>query len=243
MHKVIVGFSGGVTSAWCAGWALRNFPKDDVVLLFHDTKEEDEDTYRYLREVSEALKHPYVEQSDGRSVTELFFDEDMLATNKAAFCSRILKADQFNKYIRSLPTNTSIIKVLGFSRNEWQRVQRAVAISNRDGYAVRFPLIEENVSKQQCVEWSQCVLGVNIPAMYAWSDHANCVGCVRGGKAYWLAVKENRPDVFEQRKALEEVFGHTIIGRYSLTQIESEGLKRRVGRKEAIEIGPCECGS
>ena len=27
MRRVVVGFSGGVTSAWCAGWALRNFPR------------------------------------------------------------------------------------------------------------------------------------------------------------------------------------------------------------------------
>jgi 7-cyano-7-deazaguanine synthase in queuosine biosynthesis len=32
MRRGIVGFSGGVTSAWCAGWALRNFPREEVVL-------------------------------------------------------------------------------------------------------------------------------------------------------------------------------------------------------------------
>ncbi len=41
MRKVVVGFSGGVTSAWCAGWALRTFPREEVILLFHDTKAED----------------------------------------------------------------------------------------------------------------------------------------------------------------------------------------------------------
>jgi 3'-phosphoadenosine 5'-phosphosulfate sulfotransferase (PAPS reductase)/FAD synthetase len=50
-RAVIVGFSGGVTSAWCAGWALREFPRGDVVLLWHDTKEEHEDTYRFLPEM------------------------------------------------------------------------------------------------------------------------------------------------------------------------------------------------
>ena len=27
-RRVVVGFSGGITSAWCAGWALRTFPRD-----------------------------------------------------------------------------------------------------------------------------------------------------------------------------------------------------------------------
>lgn len=31
-----------------------------------------------------------------------------------------------------------------------------------------------------------------------------------GGKAYWLAVLKNRPDVFEQRSKLEEEFGAHI---------------------------------
>lgn len=39
MRKVVIGFSGGVTSAWAAMWALRQFPPSEVVWLFHDTKE------------------------------------------------------------------------------------------------------------------------------------------------------------------------------------------------------------
>lgn len=33
-RRVVVGFSGGVTSAWCAGWALRTYPRDEVILIF-----------------------------------------------------------------------------------------------------------------------------------------------------------------------------------------------------------------
>ncbi len=31
---VIVTISGGKASAWCADWALKNYPKEDVVLYF-----------------------------------------------------------------------------------------------------------------------------------------------------------------------------------------------------------------
>ncbi len=243
IRRVVVGFSGGVTSAWCAGWALKNYPKDEVILLFHDTKEEDEDTYRFIKEMSMALKHSITERSDGRSVTELFRDEGALANQQMAFCSRILKAEQSEKYFAELRSQgvTEIIKILGFSSAEWERVQRATMHGERGGYKLRFPVIEDKVTKQECADWCKAQ-GPCLPRMYSWSDHANCVGCVRGGKAYWLAVKENRPDVFEQRKQLEIEFGHTISNRYSLVQIEQEGLKRRVGRREAIEIGPCECG-
>lgn len=83
--------------------------------------------------------------------------------------------------------------------------------------------------------------------MYQWADHANCIGCVKGGKAYWLEVARQHPDVFEQRAALEEEFGHDIIRggdreRTTLRALAANGLKRKVNLRERIEVGPCECG-
>ena len=241
--KVIVGFSGGATSAWCAGWALRTFSKESVVLLFHDTKEEDPDTYRFIRDMSEKLGVPITERSDGRSVTQVFHDEGALANNRMAFCSRILKANQRDRYFDELRATgeKDIVNVLGFSAREWQRVQRATARAESSGYSARFPVVEEQVTKQQCADWVES-LGVKLPAMYCWSEHANCVGCVRGGKGYWLAVAKHAPDVFEQRCLLEEEFEHTIIKDTSLRQLVITGLKREVRPREAIELGYCDCG-
>ena len=244
MRKVIVGFSGGVTSAWAACWALRTFPKEEVVWLFHDTKEEDADTYRFIREFSEKFGHPITEQSDGRSVTEVFEDEGAIANNRMAFCSRILKANQRDLFMLDQRQRgaTEIINVLGFTGLEWQRIQRAAMRAEQAGYAARFPLVEEKITKQEAADF--CIaLGVRPPEMYRWSEHANCVGCIRGGKAYWLKVKENRPDVFAQRVALEEQYGHTILKDTTLVQLAATGLKREVRAREAIDIGSCECGS
>lgn len=44
----VVSFSGGVSS-WAAAKRLREtVPASDMILLFADTKIEDEDTYRFL---------------------------------------------------------------------------------------------------------------------------------------------------------------------------------------------------
>lgn len=250
MRKVVVGFSGGVTSAWCAGWALQNFPREEVVLLWHDTKEEDEDTYRFKDQMAAALGMPITERSDGRSVTEVARDEGKLPNDMSAFCSRILKQEQGNKYICDLQQEgyDEIIRVIGYSAMEPSRVQFATALGWKQSSFFcnvypRFPLIETKTTKQQCWDWCNCTMGVTPPRMYEWSDHANCPGCFRGGKDYWLAVKRNMPEVFERRKALEEEFGFTIINGCSLVQLETDGLKRKVNRKEKITIGSCECGS
>lgn len=243
MKKVIVGFSGGVTSAWCAGWALRTFPKDEVVFLFHDTKEEHPDTYRFIKEMALALDHPVVDFSDGRSVVEVFEDQNAIANNRMAFCSRILKAEMRDKYFKQLKKDgyDEIINVVGFSAIETERVQRAAARAMQSGFTVRFPVVEEKITKQQCADY--CIsLGVTPSSMYRWSEHANCVGCVRGGKAYWLKVKDNAPEVFEQRAQLEEEFGHTILKGTTLRELAIVGLKRIVNQRESIDIGACDCG-
>lgn len=264
MRRIVVGFSGGVTSAWCAGWALRNFPRDEVVLLWHDTMEEHPDTYRFLREMAAALDMPITERSDGRSVTEVFRDEGFLGNNQNAMCSRILKAQQGSGFIDELKREhrllngarreaglradgLDIFKVFGYSAREAERVSRMLGHGLAEGFTPLFPIIQEGVTKQQCADW--CLsMGVRPSSMYEWSDHANCVGCVKGGKAYWLAVAEHHPDVFAQRAALEQEFGDNSILRGGgrehllLRDLVQVGLKRRVNRREAIALGPCDCG-
>jgi hypothetical protein len=247
MRRIVVGFSGGVTSAWCAGWALRHYPREEVVLLWHDTKEEHPDTYRFLREMAAALDMPITERSDGRSVTQVFRDEGYLGNNQNAMCSRVLKAEPGTRYIRELRTQgLSVVKIFGYSGRETERIHRMLGYALAEGFEALFPVVREGTTKQQCADW--CVsVGVRPSAMYEWSEHANCVGCVKGGKAYWLAVAEHAPEVFEQRAGLEEEFGHGILrggGREHLLlrQLVQVGLKRKVRPREAIKLGACGCG-
>ncbi len=55
--KHIVQFSNGAASAWVAWWVLRQYPKQDVILLNHDPGAEHEDSKRFQREVSAYLDH------------------------------------------------------------------------------------------------------------------------------------------------------------------------------------------
>jgi len=249
-RRVIVGFSGGVTSAWCAGWALRHFPRDEVVLLFHDTKAEDADTYRFLNEMAARLQMPITDRSDGRSLDQVFEDHNAIANNRMGFCSEELKQIPGKKFIRELQEHgvTEIVRVFGFSANEGHRIQRQSAYSWQLStlwceVSARFPIAEEKVTKQDCANWCSCTMGVSIPRIYEWSEHANCVGCIKGGKNYWLAVKENAPEVYAHRKEQEQRYGcHLLNGFVSLTELETSGVKRVVGHREPIEELPCECG-
>lgn len=241
MRRVVVGASGGVTSAWCLDWALNKFPKEEVVALFHDTKSEDPDTYRFLHEITDFLGIEITERSDGRSVDEVEEDEGAIANNQMAFCSRILKVDQRNKYFDELRSQgvDEIILVLGYTSDEWRRIQRAYMTANRLGYLALFPLVHDGKSKEDCFSWL-CSTGIKPPSMYDWSGHANCVGCRRGGKNYWKAVLANNPNVYYSVAEKEAEFGHTVINGITLYQLEVTDIKVH---KVSIEVGTCECGT
>jgi hypothetical protein len=109
IRRVVIGFSGGVTSSKADVIACEEYPREEIVLLWHDTKKEDIDTLRFLRESAAWIGLPITERSDGRSVEEVEIDEGALANNRMAFCSRILKADQWTKYLLELRTQGSTL--------------------------------------------------------------------------------------------------------------------------------------
>ena len=162
-------------------------------------------------------------------------------------CSRILKQIPGSKYIAAaIECGYEVVKVVGMSAKEPDRVANQAAKAVNGGFTVRFPMIETGTTKQQATDWVLS-MGVKPSAIYCWSEHANCVGCVKGGMAYWQAVAKNAPDVYAQRIALEEEFGHGILRggdreHYLLKDLVHIRLKRTVPFKESIEIGSCECG-
>lgn len=84
--KHIVAYSGGLGSYFTAKRLIeRGINKEDIILLFHDTKVEDEDLYRFLKESTQKLGIPLTDYSDGRTIWEVFKDYNYLANIKVDF--------------------------------------------------------------------------------------------------------------------------------------------------------------
>ena len=210
--RVIVAISGGKASAWCADWALKNYPKDRVVLYFNDTKWEHEDLYRFLDDLSKYFNHPITIDSDGRDPEQLFYDEHALANNRMPFCSRKLKAELLHKFYEHGDT-----LVFGIGYDEPHRVNRvvgvygAVASKTKKWPELVFPLLSEKVTNEQIDEFIAST-GIKEPFLYTIGfKHNNCSGgCVRSGKAQWKLLHEKLPEVYAERERVEREFSESV---------------------------------
>ena len=234
--SIIVAISGGKASAWCANWALENYPKEDVILYFNDTKWEHPDLYQFLKDLEKHFKHPIIVDSDGRSPEELFYDNHALANNRMPFCSRILKAERLQKYYKNGDT-----LIFGIGIDEPHRANRlisiyqTIAIKTGKSSKLLFPLIDENVSKEQINQFFKDV-GIKIPILYEMGFlHNNCSGgCVRAGKKQWKLLLEKLPEVYAERERVEEEM-REYTGK-DIHFFKDETLRQFRGRVERGEL-------
>ena len=98
--KHIIFFSGGITSYCAAKRVIKKYGKENVILLFTDTKIEDKDLYRFLDEASVKLETKLIKIAEGRTPYEIYKDMKFLGNNRIAPCSHILKQKTAQKYIK-----------------------------------------------------------------------------------------------------------------------------------------------
>jgi 3'-phosphoadenosine 5'-phosphosulfate sulfotransferase (PAPS reductase)/FAD synthetase len=234
--SVIVAISGGKASAWCAEWALKQYSKEDVILYFNDTKWEHPDLYRFLNDLSKHLNHSITFDSDGRTPEELFHNERALANNRMPFCSRILKAERLQKFYKDGDT-----LVFGIGADEQHRADRLVgvyqtiAVKSGRWPKLSFPLIREQITKQQIDEFIKTT-NIQEPSLYHLGFlHNNCSGgCVRAGKKQWKLLYEKLPEVYANRERVEREI-REYLGK-DISFFKDETLEAFRGRIERGEL-------
>jgi len=233
--SIIVALSGGKASAWCAGWALRTYPKEEVVLYFNDTKWEHPDLYRFLEDLSNYFNHPITFDSDGRSVEALFYDNKALANSRMPFCSRILKAKRLQNFYKDGDT-----LVFGIGLHEVHRARRLieiythVAAQKKKWPKLTFPLIGEKVTKQTIDAFLKTA-GIQEPLLYRLGFvHNNCSGgCVRAGKKQWKLLHDKLPEVYAERERVEREVREYLGKDISINRGETlEAFRGRIERNE-----------
>lgn len=221
--KHVVCFSGGHSSALVAIEVVRRYGPENVVLLNHDIniRVEDFDIKRFKKEVSEFLKVPitYANHAkfDSWDQFDVVMDAKAFKVGHQAnmVCTHRLKTEPFMRWLKENVDPAHTVIYYGFDSNEKGRIQRRSSILAAQGYKTDFPL----------ALWVRTItstseLGIEPPLAYTVFRHANCTGCIKGGRQHWYVVYATRKDIWEKAKLAEESIGYQILPDISLAELE-----------------------
>jgi hypothetical protein len=251
--KHVIHFSTGTASAEVAKRVIDLHGTEATILLTADTLKEDEDNWRFAKEVVAYLDSPeWVILCDGRTPMEVGRDERCVPNNRMAVCSKILKRELLDRWTAA-NCRPEDVHYLGY---DWTEEDRWDAALPHWKYPVAAPLREPpRLSKPDILAlWRS--RGIEPPRLYALGfHHANCGGfCVRGGQAQWeLGLRVNRAEYL--RWEADEETSRTLLGKdvsilRDRTKGTSKPLPLRVFRErldqqpsffDADEWGACGC--
>jgi hypothetical protein len=221
MQNHIINFSGGKSSFAVAAWVKENYPNDNILLYFTDTLWEDEDLYRFNKEVSDKLELPLLIHSLGISPPELMVKQRFLANNRAGICSQELKIKVSMRFIKRgiVPpvekwTNKQYLKTDDFVKDAtlyfgigFDEMHRAGPIEeNWKPFKVMFPLIDYDIDKDAYLKQ----YSIRQPRLYDLNfTHNNCGGrCVKAGQGHFqnLLVRKEKTyfELMEQEIVLSD---------------------------------------
>lgn len=194
--KHIVMFSGGAAS-FCAALRVIESTKDDqIVLLFADTRMEDEDLYRFLNDVESKIcsgRVSLVRLDQGEDVWQCFFRRRFLGNSRIDTCSETLKRKPMRKWLESNCTPADTIVYLGMDWTEGHRVTKAAKFWVP--WNVLNPLSEPPyLSKAEMLQVIKDN-GIEPPRLYSYGfAHNNCGGfCVKAGQAQFKLLLKTMP--------------------------------------------------
>lgn len=210
----VVMFSGGITSWAVAQRVVREHGAENVTLLFADTLVEDDDLYRFNRDVEASLGVPITRVADGRTPWETFRDVRLIGNNRAAPCSRLLKQEPCRQW---LVENTDPADTIVYVGIDWTETHRLPAIERGHApWQVRAPLCDPPyVDKAELIDEVRAA-GIEPPRLYGMGfAHNNCGGaCVRAGHAQWAKLLEVSPERFaaeeQEENSMREYLGKDV---------------------------------
>jgi 3'-phosphoadenosine 5'-phosphosulfate sulfotransferase (PAPS reductase)/FAD synthetase len=227
--KYVVSFSGGVSS-WAAAKRLRQtVPATDMVLLFADTKIEDEDAYRFLVQASANLGVPLTCIAEGRTPWEIFRDVRFIGNSRVDPCSRILKREFIKAWLaQHAPDAVSVVGFNGGEENRLERYCRLVA--PRRAIA---PLCDPpSLDKEDVQDWAKAE-GLRVPRLYELGFKTNNCGgfCVKAGIGQYALLHRTMPERYKTHEAEEESM-RDLLGDVSILRDRRGGTVKPLPLRE-----------
>lgn len=207
-------FSCGITSAVACKLAIDKFGKDAVKLFYMEIDTAHSDNDRFIQDCERWYGIPIERVSNGKYKNQFDVIDAKGHINSpfGAPCTTELKKKVRWKIESDLNYPPQIFG-FEYAKNE---INRAVRFTQQYPMSrAVFPLIEMKLTKEMCAG-ILIEAGIALPKMYELGFHNNnCIGCVKGGKAYWNKIRDHFPEVFEKMALTErEIERSCINGTY-----------------------------
>ena len=223
-YPVIAWFSGGITSAVACRIAIDLFGLDQVRIVFIDTMNEDDDTYRFLKDC-EKWYDKKIERITAidptgkyKSIEDVWDEYSSLNVAHGAICSDRLKRAVRLKFQKE---NKYSFQTHGFDITEGKRCL-GMSLNYADSNPI-YPLALMGLRKVNCLKMAKDA-GIEPPRSYAGGFHNNnCLktGCVQGGIGYWQKMDRERPELVE--KMAEREHRYSRIKGKPVTMLKDQG--------------------
>lgn len=231
---IIAWWSGGADSAWTCYLCLLWYGKENVRVIFIDTKNEDEDTHRFKRDCEKwwGVEIETITNDEWDCIEDVW--EHYLSLNVAtgAICSTELK-----RIVRQdfQMRNNFSYQAFGFDIKEIDRA-RGMKYNYPDSRPF-FPLIYKRIGKGKSLKMITDS-GITVPLAYILGlNNNNCLltGCVKGGIGYWQLYRILFPDRFAKMAAREHRYTYLKGEPVTICKDQSKAAKaRNDGKAELV---------
>lgn len=201
--RQICQFSCGAASAIATKLVLSENSPDPILIVNAFLQEEHPDNRRFLADCEAWFNHPILilrDQEYNASTDEVWRRAQYMKGPAGAPCSLRLKRRLLHQLLQP-----GDIQVIGFTCSERDRFDELCERSPEMQF--RAPLIERELDKSDCLAMLERA-GLRVPEMYRLGyPNANCIGCPKGGQAYWQNIRADFPQRFATIVQIQESIG------------------------------------
>lgn len=225
---IIAWWSGGVSSAVTCWLCIQIFRADRVRVIFQDTRNEHEDTYRFLKDCEKwyGIEIEVIASKEFNSIQEVWYKYKSLSVAGGAICSTELKR---NVRLEWEKENTWTHQAFGFDLTEAHRA--ASMVKNSPHVNAIFPLLFYGYVKKDCIKILKDH-GIEIPFTYKKGyENNNCdnTGCTRGGIGYWQKRQREEYDKFYRMAMIEHELTNRKGEPVTICKDQSKEAKKKGG--------------
>lgn len=251
--NIIGTLSGGLASWAACKRAAAKYGTESMTLVFCDTMYEDADLYRFLPEAAANIGAPLVTIADGRNQWQTFHDERYLGNSRADPCSKLLKREPFDRWVKDNYRPETCVRIIGMLYDERDRHERLQA--RLSPWRVESPLLEPPYLNQRMLAELCREEGMEPPRLYGLGfKHNNCGGrCVKAGQAQWKRLLEVLPERYHECERAEQAMRDYLGKDVTILSEQRDGVKRNLslrvlrerietgGQCDMFDLGGCGC--